>query len=668
MSGWDKPSRPTWDPQDGPEDGTQAFPAPDGSGADDRWSQPVGSGWGGTGAVDGQDFGRPDFGASDFGGVNTSGADRGGSDLGRGDLGRADRREPAFPPEPNGFPSDRNGFAPDRNGFAPDRNGFPPDQNGFPPDQNGFAPDRNGFPGDQNGFPRGGASSAPPSDFFPQEFEQRQPGATLAGRSSQPGRSGPRLRRDEPPGPGYASGPRPPPGTSRRGRAPPARNPPRQESARPDYGRAGEYGRDRRVRPAASTAARIRPRRLRPPGRPGPGLPPSRPGPGRLLRLLHVLRTAGSGRAGAPAVNRGDAELAARMDPALQDFFAPTKPDPRYTSGRPSQAAQPPGTARPRPVSGPGQPGPGQPGPVAGGRSRRSSHPAEVTDADPSGGPAARRRPVGGPGQRDRPRPAGRRTTTSDEDEPASQGQAVRRRRRRRARDRGRAGSPTWPCTVRAATPTTPRAAARRPPPASAPTAAAKPNSTGAAKSPNVTGSADRGRGVPAVHPLHGRRLPDRVGPALPGDRHLDRGGLRAVRDQGRRRHGHRQPGLGVLHAAGRADDRVRRLPGHLRPDDGDGQPRVATGRRRPPIRPGRTAAISPAPTRPRRRPPRAARSASGSPSQRWASPSSSPRRTAPRASTRAQAKGAEDTVEPARERRKAQVLITKWAPDLGNS
>ena len=68
MSGWDKPSRPTWDPQDGPEDGTQAFPAPDGSGADDRWSQPVGAGWGGTGAVDGQDFGRPDFGASDFGG------------------------------------------------------------------------------------------------------------------------------------------------------------------------------------------------------------------------------------------------------------------------------------------------------------------------------------------------------------------------------------------------------------------------------------------------------------------------------------------------------------------------------------------------------------------------------------------------------------------------
>src|ERR1700679_3090199 len=124
MSGWDKPSRPTWDPQDGPEDGTQAFPVSDGSGADDRWSQPVGSGWDGTGAVDAQNFGRPDFGAPDFGGASTSGADLGGSDLGRGALGGADRREPAFPPETDGFP--------------PDRNGFPGAQNGFPGTQNGF--------------------------------------------------------------------------------------------------------------------------------------------------------------------------------------------------------------------------------------------------------------------------------------------------------------------------------------------------------------------------------------------------------------------------------------------------------------------------------------------------------------------------------------------------
>jgi hypothetical protein len=52
----------------------------------------------------------------------------------------------------------------------------------------------------------------------------------------------------------------------------------------------------------------------------------------------------------APPSNRADADLAARMDPALQDFFAPTKPDPRYSAGRPSLGAQSPGLA------GPGQP------------------------------------------------------------------------------------------------------------------------------------------------------------------------------------------------------------------------------------------------------------------------------------------------------------------------
>jgi hypothetical protein len=46
------------------------------------------------------------------------------------------------------------------------------------------------------------------------------------------------------------------------------------------------------------------------------------------------------------------------MDPALQDFFAPTKPDPRYAGGRPSQAALPPG------LPGPGQPGLRQSGPM----------------------------------------------------------------------------------------------------------------------------------------------------------------------------------------------------------------------------------------------------------------------------------------------------------------
>src|ERR1700734_2989616 len=107
MSGWDTPSRPTWDPQDGPEDSTQAFPAPEGSGADDRWSQPVGSGWSGAGPAGQPDFGRPDFGLSGFGGVTPSVADLGPSDVRRAGLGR-DRRQPAFPPEPSAFPPEPN--------------------------------------------------------------------------------------------------------------------------------------------------------------------------------------------------------------------------------------------------------------------------------------------------------------------------------------------------------------------------------------------------------------------------------------------------------------------------------------------------------------------------------------------------------------------------------
>jgi hypothetical protein len=288
MSGWDTPSRPTWDPQDGPEDSTQAFPASDGSGADDRWSPPAGAGWGGT--ADGQD-------------------------LGRADPGRADRREPAFPPEQNGFP--------------PEANGFPPEANGFPPDQNGFS--------------RGGASTPPPSDFFTQQFEQRQPGATLAGRGLPgPGRytTGPQASaRDEPPWPGPAR-----------------QESARQESARPEYGRGGDNGRMSEYgRPDLGRADLDRP------GAPVQDFPRRDPGRG-LSAYSTYSGQPDQAEQGPPPVNRADAELAARMDPALQDFFAPTKPDPRYTSARPSQAALPPGLPG-RGPSGPGLPAPSQSGP-----------------------------------------------------------------------------------------------------------------------------------------------------------------------------------------------------------------------------------------------------------------------------------------------------------------
>ena len=281
MSGWDKPSRPTWDPQDGPEDGTQAFPGPDGPGADDRWSQPVGSGWGGTGADGGQDFGRGDFDDPDFGGFSAH---------------------------------------------------------------------------DQNGFSRGGPSPTPPPDFFPQEFEQRKPGATLAGRDL-PSR-GDLPSRDLPSRGGYRSGPQ----VSARDEPPwpgPARQEPaRQESARPDYGRPADNGRPGEYgRPADYGRADLgRADFDRPAAGPGQGFPRRDPGRGEYSAYSTYSGQPEQAEQAPPPAGQADAELAARMDPALQDFFAPTKPDPRYAGGRPSQAALPPGLA------GPGQSGPGQPG------------------------------------------------------------------------------------------------------------------------------------------------------------------------------------------------------------------------------------------------------------------------------------------------------------------
>src|SRR5579863_844201 len=91
MSGWDTPSRPTWDPQDGPEEGTQAFSTPDAPvGDDDPWGAPAGPGWGASSQSGGTDFGRSGHGGSDSGapgfgrgGVGgASGPDSGGSSAG----------------------------------------------------------------------------------------------------------------------------------------------------------------------------------------------------------------------------------------------------------------------------------------------------------------------------------------------------------------------------------------------------------------------------------------------------------------------------------------------------------------------------------------------------------------------------------------------------------
>ena len=294
MSGWDTPSRPTWDPQDGPEDSTQAFPAPDGSGADDRWSQPVGPGWGGSGADDDQDFGRADFGAPDFGGLNTPGVGRRRLRLTSAGLRPRDRR---------GVRHRR------RAGLLP-------------------------------------------------------PGVRAAQARRDPGR--PRPARD---GAATGRGRRPPRGTSRRGRAPRARNPrarspPALTTAAPASTAAGDdYGRGR------ISAARALDRCPDRPGAPGQDFPRRDPGRARLLRL--TPRTPASRIRPSRRPRRrteADAELAARMDPALQDFFAPTKPDPRYSAAAAEPGRPAAGTARPRPV----RPRPAGPGPVSPARCGRT--------------------------------------------------------------------------------------------------------------------------------------------------------------------------------------------------------------------------------------------------------------------------------------------------------
>ena len=73
MTGWDTPSRPTWDPQDGPEDGTQAFSGPDtAAGDNDPWAAPAGSGWGTSAQT-----GSTEYGGSGPGGTGPNGVSPG---------------------------------------------------------------------------------------------------------------------------------------------------------------------------------------------------------------------------------------------------------------------------------------------------------------------------------------------------------------------------------------------------------------------------------------------------------------------------------------------------------------------------------------------------------------------------------------------------------------
>ena len=414
--------------------------------------------------------------------------------------------------------------------------------------------------------------------------------------------------------------------------------------------RPARRGIDRGQRDAGYPGPR---RRLRPPGsRPprttaGAGLRrPGLPGPG--LRGQDVPGQQDAARRSPRPTAAGEPDSAARMDPALQDFFAPQA---GYAGRSPAAEARLPAAGTARPVARrPGYPDGPSAGPSAAGCGTGAADGAQARTA-------ARRATRGTAGRRSR----GRRPTRGVADgRAAPRGDAPRRRG---PAPRARAAAPRrsawWSRSSSSAAPyvaahgTGP--AARRPrrhpddtPRPPEPTAAAK--ADGKARQEPRRPAADDGR-LHAVHADHGGRLPAGTGPALPRDGHRDGGGRSSRRLS--RGGGGTVKGNPVSAAYQLPTSQVITFVGY----QGTFTPaKVATilaslGRTRTPTRPGRTAASSAAPTRrPRATAPSGAVCV-------WATTSTLGvteffSSTGPEALTASQTKGAADTRQAPRGRR----------------
>jgi hypothetical protein len=349
MSGWDTPSRPTWDPQDGPEDGTQAFSQPDASvDADDPWTVPSGSGWGTSSQPTGPDFGRAGYGGSDLGASGFGGGATGGHASG-----------------------------------GPDSGG----------------------PG------AGDAFGGPPPEFFTEEFERRTPGASL-GRSAEmpswdlPVRGGNGRGRNGTGANGTGDQPsaweqspawgepqwqdahrqdfsrqddydRQDPGRQEFGRQEFGRqNFGREDFGREDFGREDFGGQGFGSQdPIGQDLARRQ-----------PGLSYSDAQPGYAAQPGYPAQPDQSDQLRPPAGHQEE-ERGARTDPALQDFFSPTASGPRY-GPRPGQGRReleaPRGSQSPQ---APGRPADPWDEPAA----YQSSGPQRSLDRPGSRGPAGSR-------------------------------------------------------------------------------------------------------------------------------------------------------------------------------------------------------------------------------------------------------------------------------------
>jgi hypothetical protein len=413
MSGWDTSSRPLWDPQDGPADSTQAFPAPD-------TAAQAGGGWSGQGSQAGpppeffeqeynqQDPSRPAQsglaqrtpgrhaarqgeqtqataaqsgpsqpgsapGAPSFAGSGLGGAAQAGNGFGaQGGNGMTD----------SGFGNSNPGGSYSGSGFGD--SGFA--GNGF--GSSGQAGNGFGMPGPGGTGPQDNSRQDPPwgdfgtPDFGAQDITRREParpGGQEFGRGA--GDRGAAAPRDRGPQPSVTSSPadRIDGYLAQRGRGS-LQGGPGDNGGRGMQGGPGDGGRGMQ-------------------GGPGDGGRGMQGGPGE---------DRGRGTQGSPVMDRGripqggpaapDRDMAARMDPALKDFFDPQTARPgafpspdrgpvgdqayRPAGGmpRPGGGPQPPAGTGPRSweAQGPGRPG--QPG---------ASRPWETPPARPAGGPSA---------------------------------------------------------------------------------------------------------------------------------------------------------------------------------------------------------------------------------------------------------------------------------------
>jgi hypothetical protein len=301
MSGWDATSRPTWDPQGGTGEHTQSFGAPDF--ADDA-GFPNSASPGTPPAIflqdyDKNDFAQGGFGQSDYGRADTAAQ----SHLSRGDFGQNDFRQNDFGQHDFGQ-NDFGTAQPGRDDFG---------QNAFPPDDFGQGREGQGHQGHgdfgqndfrQNDFGQNdfGRSDLGQNDFGQNDFGQ---GDFRGSDFGQQDRGVPAYRGDDGLGrPAYDQpGPR--------------------DYAQQDFPRRDPRD-DVQWQPGAGTGAAA-----------------DRDYAARDFQDVGRERR-----------DDGDTDFAARMDPALRDFFAPqsARQDPQPGYGQPRQGsrgypAQDPGQA-----------------------------------------------------------------------------------------------------------------------------------------------------------------------------------------------------------------------------------------------------------------------------------------------------------------------------------